>query len=475
MNNGNHQHSVKSNTTQKKNIYTYPPTQSHNKFNNNNNYNNTTNNNNRVNNNGKLTPMQNKHRSQQQMMPPPPEPTQSAFFLPGLTGCRSVENFKMLNKIGEGAFGLVYRGQDKFTGEIVAVKKIKLSTRESEGFPRSALREISILLTLKHPNIVNVKEVVIGNTINSIFLVMEYLENDLRSVMAELHYRFAPDEIKCIMQQLLKAIDYLHDNFVLHRDIKASNILLGNDGYLKLCDFGLARRYEDPCRPYSDNVVTLWYRPPELLLGETQYSTNVDVWGVGCIFGELVRKKVLFTGKTQTQQLDQIFRVLGTPDEKIWPGYDQLPHTQRFEFNHYPESQLRKMFPQKPKSAEKDVYLSEKGFDLLSKMLTYNPKERISAKEALEHPYFKEHPFPRDRKMMPRFKATNEVGHSRKRKSSEVSRHHNQRRNPSSSSSASTSSTHNTTQHSRERRNLSTFMGSGNDKPEEPKRKIPRV
>ncbi|KAM5568147.1 hypothetical protein ABKV19_015955 [Rosa sericea] len=254
--------------------------------------------------------------------PEPAAPPQRSVNM--LQGCRSVDEFERLNKIDEGTYGVVYRAQDKKTGEIVALKKVKME-KEREGFPLTSLREINILLSFHHPSIVDVKEVVVGSNLDSIFMVMEYMEHDLKALMETMKQPFSPSEVKCLMLQLLEGVKYLHDNWVLHRDLKTSNLLLNNRGELKICDFGLARQYGSPLKPYTHLVVTLWYRAPELLLGAREYSTAIDMWSLGCIMAELLSKEPLFNGKTEFEQLDKIFKILGTPNETIWPGFSKLP------------------------------------------------------------------------------------------------------------------------------------------------------
>ncbi|KAE8023647.1 hypothetical protein FH972_009319 [Carpinus fangiana] len=256
---------------------------------------------------------------------PEPEPTvPPQRSLNMLQGCRSVDEFERLNRIDEGTYGVVYRAKDKKTDDIVALKKVKME-KEKEGFPLTSLREINILLSLHHPSIVDVKEVVVGSSLDSIFMVMEYMEHDLKGLMETMKQPFSQSEVKCLMLQLLEGIKYLHGNWVLHRDLKTSNLLLNNRGELKICDFGLARQYGSPLKPYTHLVVTLWYRAPELLLGAKQYSTAIDMWSLGCIMAELLSKEPLFNGKTEFDQLDKIFRILGTPNETIWPGFSKLP------------------------------------------------------------------------------------------------------------------------------------------------------
>ncbi|GAB4829329.1 hypothetical protein Ancab_018998 [Ancistrocladus abbreviatus] len=192
-----------------------------------------------------------------QEIPEPPGPPQRTVNM--LQGCRSVDEFERLNKIDEGTYGVVYRARDKKTGEIVALKKVKME-KERDGFPLTSLREINILLSFHHPSIVDVKEVVVGSNLDSIFMVMEYMEHDLKGLMESIKQPFSQSEAKCLMLQLLEGVKYLHDNWVLHRDLKTSNLLLNNLGELKICDFGLARQYGSPLKPYTHLVVTLWYR-----------------------------------------------------------------------------------------------------------------------------------------------------------------------------------------------------------------------
>eukprot|EP00898_Chlorokybus_atmophyticus_P008064 jgi/Chlat1/8259/Chrsp78S07698 len=320
-----------------------------------------------------------------------------------LQSCRSVDEFERLNRIDEGTYGVVYRARDKKSDEVVALKKVKMD-KEREGFPMTALREVNILLSFHHPNIVNVKEVVVGKNLDSIFMVMEFMEHDLKALMEQMKHPFSQSEVKCLMKQLFEGIYFLHDNWVLHRDLKTSNLLLNNKGELKICDFGLARQYGSPLKPYTHVVVTLWYRAPELLLGKKEYSTAIDMWSLGCIMAELLCKEPLFTGKTEIDQIDKIFKLLGTPSDKIWPEFSSLPSVKKVSFTRQPHNLLRHKFP-KASVVAGQPYLSDAGFDLLDRLLTYDPEKacRITADEALNHAWFTEPPFPKDKELMPTF------------------------------------------------------------------------
>jgi cell division cycle 2-like protein len=188
---------------------------------------------------------------------------------------------------------------------------------------------------------------------------------------------------------------------VFGRDLKTSNILYNNKGDLKICDLGLARQYGSPLRPYTHMVVTLWYRAPELLLGQRLYSTGVDVWSLGCIMGELLCKDPLFQGKTEIDQIDRIFRLLGTPNEKIWPNFVNLPSVRKIKFPHQPYNNLRKKFPKI--SPNGGVTLSDAGFDLLNKLLAYDPDRRMTCEEALGHEFFREFPPAKAKELMPTY------------------------------------------------------------------------
>ncbi|XP_019944743.2 cyclin-dependent kinase 11B isoform X1 [Paralichthys olivaceus] len=319
-------------------------------------------------------------------------------YLPALQGCRSVEEFQCLNRIEEGTYGVVYRAKDKKTDEIVALKRLKME-KEKEGFPITSLREINTILKAQHPNIVTVREIVVGSNMDKIYIVMNYVEHDLKSLMETMKQPFLPGEVKTLMIQLLRGVRHLHDNWILHRDLKTSNLLLSHKGILKIGDFGLAREYGSPLKPYTPIVVTLWYRSPDLLLGAKEYSTAVDMWSVGCIFGELLTQKPLFPGKSEIDQINKIFKDLGSPSEKIWPGYSELPAVKKMTFTEYPYNNLRKRF---------GALLSDQGFDLMNKFLTYCPSKRIVSDEALKHEYLRETPLPIEPSMFPTWPAKSE-------------------------------------------------------------------
>ncbi|KAH9279255.1 Cyclin-dependent kinase 11B [Echinococcus granulosus] len=327
----------------------------------------------------------------------PPKP----FYFPSIQGCRSVDEFECLNRIEEGTYGVVYRARDKRTNEVVALKRLKME-KEREGFPITSLREINTLMKAQHENIVTVREIVVGFDLDKIYLVMEYVEHDLKSLMEIMSGPFTVGQVKCLLIQLLRAVQHLHDNWILHRDLKTSNLLLSHKGILKVGDFGLAREYGSPLQHYTEVVVTLWYRAVELLLGSKSYSTPIDLWSVGCIFAEFLLQRPLFPGKGEVDQINMIFRDLGTPNERIWPGVTQLPGMRNGVFTEYPYNQLRRRFTEKQ--------ISGLGFELLTNFLTYCPERRITAEKALSHRYFTERPQAIHPSMMPSWPAKSEGG-----------------------------------------------------------------
>lgn len=286
-----------------------------------------------------------------------------------------MEAFLKLEKIGEGTYGVVYKAKDRETGRTVALKKIRLDT-ESDGVPSTAIREISLLKELNHPNVVRLLDVVHGD--KKLFLVFEYLDRDLKKYMDSVSAGgISLQLVKSYLYQLLSGIAFCHSHRILHRDLKPQNLLIDTHGSIKLADFGLARAFGVPVRSYTHEVVTLWYRAPEILLGCRYYSTPVDVWSIGCIFAEMITRRALFPGDSEIDQLFRIFRTLGTPDERLWPGVSDLPDYKN-SFPKWPVQNLLQVIPA----------LSQPGADLLQQMLTYEPISRISARNALSHRFF---------------------------------------------------------------------------------------
>jgi cyclin-dependent kinase len=288
-----------------------------------------------------------------------------------------MDKYQKLEKIGEGTYGIVYKAKDKKTGELLALKKIRLEA-EDEGIPSTAIREISLLKQLQHPNIVRLYDVV--HTEKKLTLVFEFLDQDLKKYLDACGDNGLESyTIKSFLFQLLQGVAYCHQHRVLHRDLKPQNLLINMEGELKLADFGLARAFGIPVRSYTHEVVTLWYRAPDVLMGSKKYSTPVDIWSVGCIFAEMANGRPLFPGSSEKDQLNRIFKLLGTPTKQIWPSMVELPeYKENLPF--YPPQNLKSLVRR----------LDANGIDLLSRMLQYDPAKRISAEQAMQHPYFKD-------------------------------------------------------------------------------------
>lgn len=273
----------------------------------------------------------------------------------------------------------MYKGRNRQTGELVALKEIHLDSEE--GTPSTAIREISLMKELKHENIVTLHDVI--HTENKLMLVFEYMDKDLKKYMDARGDRGQLDTptIKRFMQDLLKGTAFCHENRVLHRDLKPQNLLINTKGQLKLADFGLARAFGIPVNTFSNEVVTLWYRAPDVLLGSRTYNTSIDIWSAGCIMAEMYTGRPLFPGTTNEDQLQKIFRLMGTPSERTWPGISQLPEY-KGNFPSYATQQLHILLPQ----------VDSLGLDLIGKLLQLRPENRISAPEALRHPWFNDLP-----------------------------------------------------------------------------------
>ncbi|KAL8754866.1 MAG: hypothetical protein Q9184_004986, partial [Pyrenodesmia sp. 2 TL-2023] len=257
---------------------------------------------------------------------PPPIYTSTAALIPKSSSNmdkRNPSSFQQLEKLGEGTYATVFKGRNRQTGELVALKEIHLDSEE--GTPSTAIREISLMKELKHENIVSLHDVI--HTENKLMLVFEYMDKDLKKFMdsrgqgGQLDYV----TIKSFMYQLLQGIAFCHENRVLHRDLKPQNLLINNKGQLKLADFGLARAFGIPVNTFSNEVVTLWYRAPDVLLGSRTYNTSIDIWSAGCIMAEMYTGRPLFPGTTNEDQLQKIFRLMGTPSERSWPGITAFP------------------------------------------------------------------------------------------------------------------------------------------------------
>jgi serine/threonine-protein kinase BUR1 len=333
---------------------------------------------------------------------------------PRFHGCSRITEYEWLGKLGEGTFGEVSKARSKKTGQIVALKKI-LMHNEKDGFPITALREIKLLKQLDHVNVLKLEEMAVerpkkATSKTSMFMVTPYMDHDLSGLLENPDVTFSIAQIKCYMKQLLEGCAYLHENKILHRDMKAANLLINNRGILQIADFGLARPYDDePPKPgqgggvatreYTTLVVTRWYRPPELLLQLRKYTTAIDMWGVGCVFGEMFKHKPILTGDSDLNQAELIFGLLGSPNEENMPGWRELPGAEA----------IMEFEPTTPSIDRQFRDLAPDALSLLKDLLKLDWRRRINAIDALKHPYFHQSPYPARPEDLPSFEDSHEL------------------------------------------------------------------
>ena len=295
------------------------------------------------------------------------------------------QQYEVLDKslLGQGTYGKVYLARNTRTGELVAVKRMNVDSQE-EGVPGTVIREISLLKELSnapecHPNVVRLLDVFLEPS--KLVLVFEYVEIDLKKYM-ERNPQLSPAAVKNLAYQLFRGVEFCHMNLIIHRDLKPANLLIDKHMHLKVADFGLARTYSVSVPKYTPEVVTLWYRPPEILLGVELYSVPVDLWSIGCVLAEMATGAPLFAGDCEIDTIFKIFQTLGTPTEAVWQGIVKFPH-------------FSPSFPKWPPRSWSSIQniqarIGEQGADCLDRLTCYNPVRRISARPSLSHPYFRD-------------------------------------------------------------------------------------
>lgn len=340
---------------------------------------------------------------------------QTADGHPRFHGCSSIKAYEIQSKLGEGTFGVVYKAQSLKHGNIMALKQV-LMHNERDGFPITSLREIKLLKMLSHPNILRLDEMVTeypkkdGKKKAIMYMVTPYMDHDLSGLLENPNVHITEPHIKCYMLQLLEGLKYLHGQQILHRDMKAANLLINNKGLLQIADFGLARHYEDPppqpgkgcgeaTRDYTVLVVTRWYRPPELLLQLKRYTPAIDMWGVGCVFGEMFTGRPILTGNSDINQAQLIFELVGSPTEDNMPGWTALPGCEGVKSFQSRPSTIAQRFREQGSAA----------ISLLTELLRLNWRKRINATDALEHHYFKSPPLPAKPGEIPHFEESHEL------------------------------------------------------------------
>jgi len=294
----------------------------------------------------------------------------------GHEGHEVFQHFHILEKLGEGAYGKVYRAIHRETGVVRALKKLPI--QYEEGVPASTIREVALLKECRHPNVIRLHN--IHSDMAALYLVFEFVDMDLRMYIKDRGAVVDTEQMRFAAKQCVSGIDYCHGRRILHRDLKPQNVLIEvSTSKIKLADFGLARAFGIPLRAYTHEVVTLWYRAPEILVGQTKYFAPIDIWSIGCILAEMATASALFPGDSEIDTIFRIFRLLGTPSEAVWPGVAQLKHYSQ-EFPQWQDTHLA--------SVQRDgVALGPLGTDLIRACLQYNPVERPLAGQLLQHPF----------------------------------------------------------------------------------------
>ncbi|KAH8507445.1 hypothetical protein Peur_049470 [Populus x canadensis] len=316
---------------------------------------------------------------------------------------RRADTFEKIDKIGSGTYSNVYKARDLLTGKVVALKKVRFDNLEPESVKFMA-REILILRRLNHPNVVKLEGLVTSRMSCSLYLVFEYMEHDLAGLAASPAVKFTEAQVKCYMHQLLSGLEHCHKRGVLHRDIKGSNLLIDNEGILRIADFGLASFFDPNNKhPMTSRVVTLWYRPPELLLGATDYGVSIDLWSAGCILAELLAGKPIMPGRTEVEQLHKIYKLCGSPSDEYWKK-SRLPNATLFKPRDPYKRCIRETFKDFPPSS----------LPLIETLLAIDPVERQTATAAIKSEFFTTEPYACEPSSLPKYPPSKEMDAKRR-------------------------------------------------------------
>eukprot|EP00045_Choanoeca_perplexa_P007943 m.72856 g.72856 ORF g.72856 m.72856 type:complete len:359 (-) comp14287_c0_seq2:79-1155(-) len=309
--------------------------------------------------------------------------------------------------LGDGQFGTVFLEKDVVTGQEYAIKQIRMGDKQqaSEGLHPTAIREIKFLQELHHPNIIELHDIFAKKS--NVNLVFELAFTDLEVIIRDKSLMLHPGDIKAFFLQSMLGLEYMHACWILHRDIKPNNILVTSQGVVKVTDFGLACSYGSPTRPMTTQVVTIFYRCPELLLGCKHYGTSVDIWAMGCVLAELELRVPLLQGTSDLDQLNRIFELRGAPTEETWPGYSKLANA--WDFQATTPTPLRSIMPA----------ASDNAIELMENLLTCDPNQRMTATQALKHKYFSSAPGPTPNEQLP-LPAKPQINEATVRKQEEV-------------------------------------------------------
>lgn len=352
-------------------------------------------------------------------------------------GCSNIDAYDLTVKLGQGTFGEVKQGIQRSTGRSVALKKVTIY-EVKDGLPITALREIKLLKMLHHPYIVPVIDMAYRAStergkMGDVYMVEPYMDHDLNGLLDNPSVQLPMNQIKLYMRELLEGMLYLHKNHIMHRDMKAANLLIDNHGQLQIADFGLARPFHDrdeawrnrgwkSTHNYTEMVVTRWYRPPELLAGQRSYGPAIDMWGVGCILAEMITRKPIFRGTSEINQLELIAALCGSPNDDNFPGWSSLPGVKNATPSGRPDSNPnvrgRHDFGRYPRIVRHHfttvVDCGRECADLIDKLLVLDPAKRMTAAEALEHEWFWSKPYPADPASLPKYLPSKEIDRNRR-------------------------------------------------------------